>query len=556
MEHLPAATADGRARRAAYAAAAELEARPTTLVSYQSRGSVAVVGDEAAALPIAADVAAAGLSVTVVVPLDADAAQAPALSGPVRRVRLTGVSGHLGQFRLSMTEPGTDQSTQLPAPGPAGSSAFDLVLDLCESPWIDAPVPPPGYLHAASPEQRTSAMASLPELVGEFEKPRYFDYDAAICAHGRSGVTGCSRCVDACPTLAISALAESIEVDPYLCQGGGVCAAVCPTGAITYAYPTAQDLHEALRRALHAYAQAPGEAPVLLLVDADAGAAWVRAHGDQLPERVLPWIVEEVASTGPDTWLCAFAYGAAAVCLLTPPGLPGRVAAALAAQIAWTNALLEAAGLAPALSVLGHDAAQPAQLGAGDGCRLSRTAGFAAPADKRTAVRLAVDHLVSLRGSVPAPVALPAGAPFGELELDDASCTLCMACTSVCPASALQAGGDRPALRFIEWNCVQCGICERACPEAALQRSPRYVFDHNQRMGARTLKEEAPFACVTCGKPFATVAIIERMRDKLKGHWMFQDAAAMQRLEMCEDCRVKALFRDEARAFPPPERPG
>jgi hypothetical protein len=35
------------------------------------------------------------------------------------------------------------------------------------------------------------------------------------------------------------------------------------------------------------------------------------------------------------------------------------------------------------------------------------------------------------------------------------------------------------------------------------------------------------------------------MQEKLKGHWMFQDANALRRLQMCEDCRVKDMFQHE-----------
>ena len=54
------------------------------------------------------------------------------------------------------------------------------------------------------------------------------------------------------------------------------------------------------------------------------------------------------------------------------------------------------------------------------------------------------------------------------------------------------------------------------------------------------LKEEEPFHCIRCGKPFGVKSTIERVAAKLEGkHWMFQNSA--QRLDvikMCEDCRV------------------
>ena len=121
-----------------------------------------------------------------------------------------------------------------------------------------------------------------------------------------------------------------------------------------------------------------------------------------------------------------------------------------------------------------------------------------------------------------------------------------MACVSVCPASALQAGGDEPRLSFIEMNCVQCGLCERACPESCITRTRRYLFDRESRRRPRTLNEDQPFRCVSCGKVFGTTSVVMRMQQRLAGHSMFQAPGALARLQMCEDCRVKDMFRSEA----------
>ncbi|HEU4621078.1 MAG TPA: 4Fe-4S binding protein, partial [Burkholderiaceae bacterium] len=68
---------------------------------------------------------------------------------------------------------------------------FDLVLDLSNTPVLggegaafDAPQ---GYFAPdADPLARTRAMNALRALVGEFEKPKFFKYDARLCAHERS----------------------------------------------------------------------------------------------------------------------------------------------------------------------------------------------------------------------------------------------------------------------------------------------------------------------------------------------------------------------------------
>jgi ferredoxin len=191
----------------------------------------------------------------------------------------------------------------------------------------------------------------------------------------------------------------------------------------------------------------------------------------------------------------------------------------------------DAAGLVDALAAL------PATAG-------RAPATFAALDEKRSVIRLAVEHLYA---QAPAPrplVSLPAGAPFGEVQVDSKRCTLCMACVSQCPAHALEAGNESPQLVFIEANCVQCGLCCRTCPEDAIAAAPRYLYASEQRTKRRVLYAEEPFLCIRCGKPFATRQVIAKITGKMKGHPMFQ-GAALERLKMCEDCRVKAMVTAE-----------
>jgi hypothetical protein len=40
--------------------------------------------------------------------------------------------------------------------------------------------------------------------------------------------------------------------------------------------------------------------------------------------------------------------------------------------------------------------------------------------------------------------------------------------------------------------------------------------------------------------------MLDVMMSKLEGHWMFQSEDARRRLQMCEHCRVKDMFRAES----------
>ena len=99
-------------------------------------------------------------------------------------------------------------------------------------------------------------------------------------------------------------------------------------------------------------------------------------------------------------------------------------------------------------------------------------------------------------------------------------------------------------LKFVERNCVQCGLCENACPEDAIKLRPRLLLTAEAKQ-ARILHRDAPFHCVSCGKPFATASMVGSMLHKLAGHSMFATPEAKRRLQMCGDCRVKDMMASE-----------
>ncbi len=199
------------------------------------------------------------------------------------------------------------------------SERFDLVLDLGRTPHLRLHQPPQGYFApGADPLEQAQVVASLAAMVGEFEKPKFFAYKPSICAHGRSQKVGCSQCIDVCSADAIRPDGDHVAVEPHLCVGCGACATVCPSGAMTYAFPTATDTGRRLKTLLGTYAAAGGaEACILLHAEAGRAALALQARRFRgLPARVLPVEVRHVASVGLDLWLAALAYGASQIGVL------------------------------------------------------------------------------------------------------------------------------------------------------------------------------------------------------------------------------------------------
>jgi ferredoxin len=488
----------------------------------------------------------------------------PILKGTIRKA-----SGHLGAFEVEVDDyaaaaPSSRRALAWGAPRNAAKSRCDLILDLSGgTPLFPADHKRDGYVRVdpGSPAEVQKAIFRIADLVGEFDRPRYVTFTEALCAHSRSKRTGCTRCLDVCPTGAIVPAGDHVAIDPYVCAGCGSCASVCPTGAASYALPPHDALMARLRTVLTTFRAAGGVRPVLLIHEAEHGdplidllARW----GDGLPARVIPFKVNEVTQIGIEVLAGAVAYGAAEVRLL----VKGRRTdlTGLDRTIALAQAMMTGLGHGDGrVELIACD--DPDELGtvlraipARDGPATPR--GFLPVGDKRTLMRTAVNEL---RAASPVPVEilpLPAGAPFGGLRVDVDACTLCLACVAACPTGALSDDQERPRLSFTEDACVQCGLCVNTCPEKAVALDPRLDFTPAAK-SPRTVKEEEPFPCVRCAKPFGTRSAIERIKAKLSGrHWMFGAGSAnLAVIEMCADCRAIAQSERGFDPYAGPPRP-
>lgn len=444
---------------------------------------------------------------------------------------------------------------------------FDIVVDLRVQPAFTQHAHPQGYFHlpdGANSETGIAAVVQLRDLVGEFEKPKFFLYKQKLCAHGRNETVGCDACVQVCSALAIRSEVErqQIAVNPNLCVGCGACTTVCPTGALSYAYPRASEQGTKLRTVLSTYAKAGGQDAALLLHSQGAGSELIDALGREamlrpkaikgVPARVIPLSLWHTASLGLDVWLSAFAYGAAQVWVLMTREEAPQYEAALREQMAVAQAIVNGLGYSGThFRVIRTDdvATLDTQLASPPAQGVKRRASFAVQAEKRATLELAIDHLLqdsaALNRTAQA-VALPAPALFGAVNVDKDACTLCLSCVSACPANALLDNAERPQLRFVEKNCVQCGLCATTCPEDAITLEPRLLLTE-QRKQPRVLNEAQPYACIRCSKPFGTLKGVEVMLAKLSGHAMFQ-GEALERLKMCGDCRVVDIYSNPGEA--------
>ncbi|GHE19527.1 4Fe-4S binding protein [Halomonas urumqiensis] len=525
-------------------------------VEYTSQGHALLIGNEVDVRHAAQQLLKLGLPSQTLLftkPVDAeDAVVADAVLAETQHlachaldhesVSRLSIAGYLGAFRVQLDQPGGSVNL---ARALANRDHFDQILDLGNTPSLALELPPPGYLAVlASAPDLATRLEDFAGLVGEFDKPRYFQINHELCAHSSSGNTGCTRCLAVCPADAIQShqgrVQSRIEIDPYRCHGVGSCSSACPTGAISFRLPETQRQQDTLLAWLDAYRQAAGTLPVIRFATSEY------LDGDSAPAgHVIDIPLEELGSAGHDQWLTALAGGAAEVRIQRHHDMPEILQAFIDAELSQAHALLAA---------LGHDTRRVQWLEVGDTdardalptqLPLASIGGSLEGTSKRQRLNQVLDHLAEQGRQDGQRHALPASAAHGDIAVDTQRCTLCMACVGNCPTPALKAGEDSPQLSFLEADCVQCGLCAEACPEDAITLHPGFLAAPS-RHHREVRHAEAAFDCIRCGKPFATQSTIASIKTKLADHPYFS-GEAMSRLEMCEDCRVKDVWREMAR---------
>ncbi|WP_152207946.1 4Fe-4S binding protein [Marinobacter changyiensis] len=542
------------AKQAALIAAAQLPASMAPVKTIQSSGVCCIVGPTEQAIRMA-ELVQDELGVTCIVN-DAGPIQLPSAGYNMARGRLTTAQGALGCFKLEFA--------QLQTLNPAGRGALgygevsatarsecDVFIDLRGGePAFPSHQKRNGYFWADPTKTGELERIALTarDRVGEFEKTVYFRLETSLCAHSRANQTGCTRCLDVCPTEAIFSAGDHVQIDSDICAGCGSCAAVCPTSAVTMNETPFEALTQVMAVMTRVYREHTDESPRLVFHTLGAGTdsiAHLARYGDGLADDLIPLGLEHVDRVGHAEIMAAFGAGYAEVLILADNETDRR---AVTAEVELAQALLKGTHNAPSrVRVIAADELSAAGDNAGRVCEPVLLVG-----GRRDITRVTVGAMAD---RIEAPIPLPVGAPYGAIEINSDQCTLCLACVSLCPTGALGDHPDRPEVQFTENACVQCGVCESTCPETAITLIPQLDVSKDA-LSARALHGEDPFECIKCGTPFGVASTINRIVEKLENkHWMYTKSDNVQLIKMCDDCRVNAQFHGDNAPMAGGERP-
>jgi formate hydrogenlyase subunit 6/NADH:ubiquinone oxidoreductase subunit I len=333
-------------------------------------------------------------------------------------------------------------------------------------------------------------MPSIGQIIGLAEALR--TPAVAICAkhctHRHHQASTCSRCVQVCPTHAISVSADGPQLDALGCIDCGACASVCPTGALEPLKPT----DPALLQMIATSAACTNRVTIACAQVSSLGSDIVTLHCLARLDRSL--------------LLFAFARGAVSVRLCAgacDDCVKGHLVAQVSSVVADARRVLELFAVpgridfGEALEIPESEATPPVGLtrrglfeilrkGGRDYAAKAVTVFLPEPGAKQEKSRRENPGqvplkrellLASLRALVPEGSAPPgARSPFMAPQLDRTRCNGCAMCGRICPSGALgiEEDGDGGLLRITcqEGTCVECGLCVEMCERKALSLAP------------------------------------------------------------------------------------
>ena len=353
-------------------------------------------------------------------------------------------------------------------------------------------------------------------------------FDPAICQYQGRRNDLCAKCVEVCPTVAILKNDEKRELvfSHIDCIGCGECVSVCPSGALKFA-PLPQSVFYEISKLYKDKIPlliAEGEISSALKIELPCGVLPFGIFGSkQIDEVNLLSAMQESGSS-------VIVYGAdagegtrEAVELINgiSRAIYGKDAVFLARNLAELQEALEFA-----------QSAQPWGLSINEQ-GLSKKEIFS----KRVSAMVGEGSF----GTVKSGERLR----FGEVSINESSCTLCLSCVGACNTGALYADNSDNSIKFNASLCTTCNYCVLSCAEkdtmalniSGVRLAPKF-FTY------RMLAKDELFKCIECGKEFATTKAVMKIADMMGAHFS-SEPEKMKTLFCCGDCKAKIMIKKQ-----------
>ncbi len=421
------------------------------------------------------------------------------------------IKGHIGNLQVIVDDEGED-----------------ITLNVSQIVWFDAKqigLDQSGTFdpNLASVEE---VIETLKQNISSYSYKKFTTYDQNICQyHGRREEI-CSKCEEVCPTVAITKddKTKTLGFSQIDCHGCGGCISVCPSGAIDYAPTNREALFEMSKFYKDTHPLIIPEKMNMLSLDIP------------LKKGVLPFAVEGEKFLHEASLLTLLQLSGSQVIFYSDFISKGtgdvirilndiyqKKYAKDAVLVAMNKeelefALKEVSFVENSYFNFNQDTLKKREIFSH---RLQKLVG-----DDNLGVVTTGEHV-----------------HYGKVKVNESTCTLCLVCVGACNVGALIADAKDNTLRLNPSLCTACGYCEVSCPEKDCLTIDRDIIELEPTwFKDSVLAQDKLFACVECGKEFATSKAIAKIA-ALMAPIFSVDPVKERTLYCCADCKPKIMMQ-------------
>jgi MinD superfamily P-loop ATPase len=424
---------------------------------------------------------------------------------------LKSISGHIGNLQVIVDDEGED-----------------VTLNVSQIVWFDAKQI--GLNQSGTMDPNLSniddVIKKIKENINSYSYKKFITYDQNICQyHGRREVI-CSKCEEVCPTVAITKddKTKTLTFSQIDCHGCGGCVSVCPSGSIDYAPTNKESLFEMSKFYKDTHPLIIPEKMNILNLEVS------------IKENVLPFAIEGEKFLHEASFLTLLQMSGSQVIFYSDFLSKGTKDA-----IRIVNDIYQKKYSQDAILV----AMNPEELEkALEKVSFIENSYFNFNQDTLKKREIFSHRLQKLVGNdILGTVTTGEHIHYGKVEVNEVNCTLCLVCVGSCNVGALIADAKDNTLRLNPSLCTSCGYCEISCPEKDCLTIKRDVIELEPSwFKDNVLAQDKLFACVECGKEFATAKSIAKIANMMAPIFS-SDPVKERSLYCCADCKPKIMMQ-------------
>lgn len=426
---------------------------------------------------------------------------------------LKDIKGHIGNLQVTVIDDEDDE----------------IVLNVSQIVWFDAKQM--GLNQSGTFDPNLSSIEeiikTLKQNINSYSYKKFTTYNQNICQyHGRREEI-CSKCEEVCPTVAITKddKTKTLAFSQIDCHGCGGCVSVCPSGAIDYAPSNKEALFEMSKFYKDTH-------PLVIPQKMSMQTLEV-----SLKENILPFAIEGEKFLHESTLLTLAQMSGSQVIFYSDFLSKGTKD-----SIRILNDIYQKRYSKDAIIVAMNKEELEEAIKEVSFIENSYFNFNQEGLNKREIFSHRLQKIVGNDNL--GVVQTGEHVHYGKVEVNEVNCTLCLVCVGACNVGALIADAKDNTLRLNPSICTSCGYCEVSCPEKDCLTIKRDIIELEPNwFKDNVLAQDKLFACVECGKEFATTKSIEKIAS-IMGPIFASDPVKHRSLYCCADCKPKIMMQN------------